>query len=354
MTLLLRRARWTALLATLPALASAQSEHRALSGDRVSIYNLVGELKVRPTAGSQVTVDVTRGGHDAGKLKLETGDVRGWQALRVIYPSDQIVYPNLARRSRSTLRVNADGTFNDDDHDGDSRRGAGRVEIRDSGSGLEAHADLVVNVPKGQRVAIHWGVGVTDIANVDGDLRVSVASARVTSNHTSGRLTLDTGSGEVDVADAQGDVRLDTGSGGLTLRNVHGENLDVDAGSGNVQASDIDVRSLKIDVGSGGLRIDRVKASRVTVDAGSGSTELGFLSTIDDLTVDAGSGGITLRLPANQGGAIDVTTGSGGIQSDFAVQTTRIARNHLAGRIGQGDGRIRIESGSGAVRLLKN
>jgi DUF4097 and DUF4098 domain-containing protein YvlB len=320
----------------------------------VSIYNLVGELRVRATSGSQVTVDVTRGGHDADKLKLETGDVRGWQSLRVIYPSDQIVYPNLGRRSRSTLRVNADGTFNEDDSDSDSRHGSGRVEIRDSGSGLEAHADLVVNVPKGQRIAIHWGVGDADVANVDGDLRINVAAARVTSNHTAGRLTLDAGSGAVDVADARGDVTLNTGSGGLTLRNVHGENLDVDTGSGRVVASDIDVRSLKVDVGSGGLRIERVKASRVAVDAGSGSTELGFLSIVDDLTVDAGSGGVTLHLPANQGGAIDVTTGSGGIQSDFAVQTTRIARDHLAGRIGQGNGRIRIESGSGGVRLLKN
>ena len=74
-----------------------------------------------------------------------------------------------------------------------------RVEIRGSGSGLEAHADLVVGVPKGQRIVIHWGVGDAMVSNVDGDIRVSVASATVTSEHTKGRLNLDTGSGNVTI-----------------------------------------------------------------------------------------------------------------------------------------------------------
>jgi hypothetical protein len=92
----------------------------------------------------------------------------------------------------------------------------------------------------------------------------------------------------------------------------------------------------------------------VTVDAGSGRTELGFLQPVEDLAIDAGSGGVTVRLPAAQGADIDIETGSGGIDSDFTVQTTRLARNHLRGQIGDGKARIKIESGSGMVRLVKN
>jgi lia operon protein LiaG len=338
----------------LPALAAAQTEHRSISGDRVSIYNLAGRLDVRATSAGQVTVDITRAGKDAARLKLATGEIRGAQSFRVIYPSDQIVYPDLGRRGRVQLSVNADGTFDDDHGDGSWRRRDDRVEITDSGSGLEAHADMVVGVPKGQRIAIHWGAGDAEITNVDGDLRVSVGASRVTSQHTRGRLSLDTGSGAVSVTDAQGDVSLDTGSGGVTINGVHGENLDVDTGSGSLHGGDVDVRSLKLDVGSGGIGLDRVKASRVSVDAGSGGTELGFLSTIDDLAIDAGSGGVTIRLPAAQGGDVDIDTGSGGIESDFAVQTTHIERNHLRGRIGGGNARIKIDSGSGHVRLLKS
>jgi hypothetical protein len=59
-------------------------------------------------------------------------------------------------------------------------------------------------------------------------------------------------------------------------------------------------------------------------------------------------------MPAAQGAEVDIETGSGGIDSDFAVETTRVGRNHLRGRIGDGRGRIKIESGSGSVRLIKN
>jgi len=343
-----------AALVALPAVAVAQTEHRTISGNRVSIYNLAGRLDVRAASSGNVTVDVTRAGRDGARLELATGEIRGSQALRVIYPSDRIVYQDLGRRGRIQLNVNPDGTFDDDQRDGSWRRRDGRVEITDSGSGLEAHADMVVGVPKGQRIAIHWGAGNAQITNVDGDLRVSVAASRVTSQHTRGRLSLDTGSGEVSVTDAQGDLKLDTGSGGVTVNGVHGENLDIDTGSGSVSGADVDARSLTLDVGSGGIKLDRVNASRVSVDAGSGGTELGFVATVDDLAVDAGSGGVTIRLPSTQGGDVDIDTGSGGIESDFAVQTTHIERNHLRGRIGGGNARIKIESGSGHVRLLKN
>lgn len=332
--------------------AQAQTEHRSLSGDRVSIYNVAGTLRLQAGTGSQVGVDITRGGADAGKLEIETGDVRGWQSLRVIYPSDRVVYSDLRGRWRTQLRVYSDGTFDNDG--GDWRGSRDRIEIRDSGPGLEAHADMVVSVPKGQRVVVHWGAGDATISNVDGDLRLTVSAGRVTSAHTHGRLALDTGSGDVSVTDANGDLAFDTGSGGFTINGAHGDNLDIDTGSGTVRGGDIDVKTLKVDVGSGGLTFDRVKAARVSADAGSGGTELDFLSTVDDLVVDAGSGGVTVRLPGAQGGNVDIETGSGRIDSDFAIQTTHFERDHVHGRIGDGNARIKIESGSGGVRLLKS
>lgn len=343
-----------AMLALVPLSSGhAQTERRTLSGDRVSIYNLAGKLRVQPATGAQVVVEVTRVGSDAAKLKLATGDLRGWQSLRVVYPTDRIVYPGMGRQSRTQLRVNADGTFDDNENSG-GFFGRDRVEIRDSGSGTDAHADLVVSVPKGQRIAIHWGVGDAQVANVDGDIRVSVASATLSAEHTRGHLSLGTGSGGITVVDAQGDVTLDAGSGGITANGMRGESLSMDAGSGSVRGDDIDARILKADVGSGGLTLARVRASRVSVDAGSGGAELEFVAAIDELTVDAGSGGVTVRLPAAQGADVDIETGSGGIDSDFAVQTTHLERNHLRGRIGDGHARVKIESGSGHVRLIKN
>src|SRR5262249_21272433 len=155
-------------------------------------------------------------------------------ALRVIYPSDRVVYPELRSRSRTQLRVNDDGTFDDRGGDRDWF-GHDRVEIRDSGSGLEAHAALVGSVPKGQRINLFWGVGEATISNVDGEIHLSVAAVTVNTEHTRGRLDLDTGSGAVTVTDAQGDVVLDTGSGSVTVNGVRGDHLDMDTGSGRTR-----------------------------------------------------------------------------------------------------------------------
>jgi lia operon protein LiaG len=336
----------------LPTTLIAQAEHHTLAGDRVAVYNLAGKLRVQPGPGSQVTVDMKRGGHDASQLRVLQGDIRGFNTLRVVYPGDRVIYPQMGYRSRTQLRVNPDGTFDDNDHDGWGSRD--RVEIRDSGSGLEAFADLVVSVPKGQRIVLHWGVGDATVSNVDGDIRVSVAAAHVSAEHTRGILKLDTGSGGVDVIDAQGEVTLDTGSGGVTVNGVRGESLLMDTGSGSIRGGDVDVKTLKMDVGSGGLRLDRIKAPRVTADAGSGGVDLSFLAPVTDLSAESGSGGVTVRLPAAQTGDVDIETGSGGIDTDFPITSSRLARHHIRGTIGSGGGKIRIEAGSGSVRLLKS
>jgi DUF4097 and DUF4098 domain-containing protein YvlB len=155
------------------------------------------------------------------------------------------------------------------------------------------------------------------------------------------------------VRDVTGDLDVDTGSGGLTIDRVTGTSLRLDSGSGGVEGSDISVTEFRADVGSGGLRIARMKAQDMDVDAGSGGTSLELLSVFDRLVIDAGSGGVTVRAPAALGAQVDVETGSGGFQSDFEISTRRVSRNHVEGTIGDGKGRIRIEAGSGTVRLLK-
>lgn len=353
-----------ALLVASPR-ANAQTERRVLSGDRVAIYNLAGKLRVESGGGSEVVVEVMRGGRDGDRLRLEQGSIQGYEALRIVYPADRIVYPELGRHNRNTITVRDDGTWGNNLSRGErgergdrvSRDDRGhernQVEITGSGSGLEAYADLRVLVPRGQRIVIHNAAGDARITMVDADLAVEVASSTISAERTRGSLSLDTGSGSVSVTDAQGDIDLDTGSGGVTITGVKGGTLRMDTGSGSIRGGDIDVSDLKADVGSGGVHLERVRASRVNVDAGSGGTELELLSPVDDLKVEAGSGGVTVRLPANLDANVDLETGSGGIDTDFSVQVTKFEQHHIVGRIGDGRGRIKIEAGSGSVRLLR-
>jgi lia operon protein LiaG len=327
-------------------------DRRAVSGPAVAIYNLAGRVRVEGGGGSDVVVEITRGGADAGRLRIETGPRREWQTLRVVYPSDRIVFPRLGGwGSRTTVRVDDQGFFDESD---DWRGRSQRVDIRSSGSGLEAWADLRIVVPRGKRIAVHLAAGEATVSNVEGDLAIDVSAATITTEHTRGRLSLDAGSGAVRVADAQGWVNLETGSGSVTMSDVRGDELRMDTGSGSITGRNVDVQTLSADVGSGGIRLSAVKASRVSLDTGSGGTDIELVTDVEDVNVDAGSGPVSIRLPASAGAEVEIETGSGGIETDFPIQVTRWERNHLRGRLGDGRGRIRIESGSGTVRLLRS
>ena len=238
----------TALTLALPALLAAQSPERvSLEGREVAIYNLVGRLRVEGRSGNRVVVDVTRGGRDAGRLKLETGVVRGRMALRVRYPDDRIIYSDRSWRGRTTFTVSDDGTWGDNNRGGQERR---RIEVSSGGDGFDAHADLRVTVPKGTTLFLRQGIGETTIENVDGVLSVDVAASSVHVAHMRGSLQLDTGSGSVDVTDMNGDLTLESGSGGATLDGVRGGTLHMDIGSGSHRGRALDVTDLKADVGS--------------------------------------------------------------------------------------------------------
>jgi hypothetical protein len=333
------------------AASARQPERHVLSGDDVAVYNLCGKMRVEPGSGSDVVVDVERGGGDGARLRVEEGEVSGRPTLRVIYPADRIFYNQQGSgRSRTELRVRDDGTFNGDS---DGWRGGHHVVISSDGGGLDAFADLTVRLPAGKRLALHLAAGDVTLTNVSGDIIVDVHAASVHAERVRGHLVFDTGSGDVRIADAEGDVDLDTGSGATTLAGVRGERLRVDAGSGLVTGSAIEVRELSLDLGSGGTRLTGVRAPDIRLDTGSGDTDLALESDVRSLDIDAGSGGVTLRVPETLGASLEVDAGSGGIDVQLPVQVTKWTGDYLLGKLGDGEGHIRIDSGSGRVRLLR-
>ena len=332
-----------------PALLVGQETHR-ISGDEVAVYNLAGTVEVVPGRGSDVVVRITRGGDDADRLEVEIGDVRGRQALRVIYPANRIVYPARGRSFNTTLRVREDGTFSD----GGRGRSGDRVSVRGSGRGLEAWADMVVEVPPGTEFSLYLATGDSEVRDVEGRFRIDTGSGSVSVVDVRGSLTVDTGSGRVDVRGVSGDVNVDTGSGRVDLSQVEGESLNIDTGSGSVVGDGVIASEVRVDTGSGSIELEAVSAPRLYLDTGSGSVEVELLVDVDRLDVDTGSGSVTIRAPADLGGEVEIETGSGGIDVDFPVQIRSVRRDHMIGVLGDGRGTIRIDTGSGGIRLIRN
>ncbi|HEY0930329.1 MAG TPA: DUF4097 family beta strand repeat-containing protein [Gemmatimonas sp.] len=331
---------------------AAQTERQSLSGSRVALYNLVGEVRIERGRGRNVEFEITRRGADARQLRIETGDVRGIPTLRVIYPDDQIVYDRGGERSWGSTesRIRSDGTWGGDNSWRDGRK----VRISSRGNGLEAWADIRVLVPDGQKFDANLLVGELKAYDVDADLSLDAASARITAERVQGILDIDNGSGSIVVRDTRGpSLRLDTGSGGVTIDRVKADDCSIDTGSGGVGGTGAVCDRLDIDIGSGSVRLMETSAGSITVDAGSGGVTLDLRQSPRSASVESGSGSVSITVPSNFGATVDIETGSGGITTDFPITTSRFARRELHGTIGDGRGRLRVETGSGSVRLIR-
>ena len=338
--------------------AAAQTSRHVLKGDSVAVYNLVGELRVESGTGSDVTVEVQREGGDAAKLDIQAGPLRGRETLRIIYPDDVIVMPEWGRGWNTSLRVRDDGTFGEEHgrHErGSWFRDGHEVRITGRGrNGLEAYANVRVSVPKGKNVALYLGVGKAFVSNVDGAIRVWVASADVAADRTRGSLRVESGSGNVDLRTASGDVSLATGSGDLTVSGVDGSSLKLETGSGNVTLTDGKAPSVHVETGSGDIEATASSGDELSFETGSGNVDVALVTTFRTVHIETGSGDVTLKVPPTLGAEVDLDTGSGDIDlGGLTLQVRRIEHDHVQGTLGDGKGRLSVETGSGDVRLQK-
>lgn len=335
-----------ALLAAPLASPLAAQERHVLTGSSATIWNLAGEVRLEAGTGSDVVVEVRRGGDDGRRLDVTAS---GGQ-LKIRYPDSDIVYRGGRDmgRSSTTLSVRDDGTF------GGEWRGTGRrTRIRTYGDGLDAHADLRVLVPRGRSVEVNLAIGDVTVTNVEGDLRLDVHAASVTATGAKGRLSVDAGSGSVRVENGEGELDVDTGSGSTTVTGFRGRSITIDAGSGSTDVRDVTVERFSVDVGSGSVHADALTTDGLLVDTGSGGVEVALTKVPRSTTIDTGSGSVRIALPADADADLDIDTGSGGITSDFPLTMNEFRRRELRGKLGDGGPTIRVSTGSGGVRLRK-
>jgi DUF4097 and DUF4098 domain-containing protein YvlB len=120
-----------------------------------------------------------------------------------------------------------------------------------------------------------------------------------------------------------------------------------------VSLTGINVTRLSVEAGSGNVKISDAQAPDASVETGSGDVSVTLLSGFQSLTVEAGSGNVEVLAPSTIGATVDISTGSGGIETEFPLQVTRKTSDGLRGTIGDGKGVLTVETGSGDVTLRR-
>jgi len=172
--------------------------------------------------------------------------------------------------------------------------------------------DYEIQAPQNAFLEASSGSGDITVEGIGENAKISTGSGNIHATGLHGGFKVDTGSGNIYVDQTgQGDVKAQTGSGNVELRNVHG--------------------GLHAGTGSGDIKVGGAPSSDWKLETGSGNIEFS-------------TGGAAFTLEAS--------TGSGSIHTDMEMLTQGSNNHHhVSGKIAGGGPTVRIETGSGDIRV---
>jgi hypothetical protein len=210
---------------------------------------------------------------------------------------------------------------------------------------------LVIRVPKPHYAVFElplFGAGRSDRDALDVDvtipsgtpLKVMSLGADVTVEGRTGTADIASGSNTITLGRVDGDLRLRYGSGQATIAQVSGTAV-VKSGSGAVSFGE--VGGADVACGTGTLTVD-VARGTVRMRTGAGDAHIGVAE--GDVDLVSGSGGLSVGLRAGHAARLDITSGSGRVESDLPIGEAPPPSGSRAIT-------IRARTGSGTVRLFR-
>jgi hypothetical protein len=166
-------------------------------------------------------------------------------------------------------------------------------------------------------------------APADAELNAATGSGNINDTGVGHDAKLITGSGNVTATGLEGDFRTQTGSGNIAIDSTGQGNAKAQTGSGNIELNGVH-GALQAQTGSGKIKAAGTPSSPWQLRAGSGSIELS-----------------TGNAPMN----LDASTGSGRISTNQPAPQTSADHHHLAAQLNGGGPEVRVETGSGDIRI---
>ena len=161
---------------------------------------------------------------------------------------------------------------------------------------------------------------------------------------------LDAGSGSGDIVDdgVGENAKISTGSGNVHATGLHA-GVSVGTGSGDIYAEQVGQGDVKAETGSGNIELRNLRGG-LRAGTGSGNIKVGGAPT-SPWHLETGSGNVEFWA-GDAPLTLDASTGSGSIHTDHEMQTQGSGdHHHLTGKLNGGGPTVRIETGSGDIRV---
>ncbi len=222
------------------------------------------------------------------------------------------------------------------------------------GGGGERVSGVIVNytitVPTETEIHATGGSGAIEVGGIKGPATFTVGSGDISAQNIGGDVQAVAGSGSVELSQIRGQVQATAGSGDLKLSGIHGD-IRAQTGSGEVEINSPG-DAVVVSSGSGGITVSQV------------STDLRLHTTSGDVTVEGNpqasaywdvrtsSGSVSLHVPPTSSFRLYARTSSGDIDTEIPITMEGTTGKHeLRARIGDGKGRVEVETSSGKISL---
>ena len=165
-----------------------------------------------------------------------------------------------------------------------------------------------------------------------------------------------------------------TSSGILEAEQLTAEKISINTSSSNLNIKKIDTQEMEIYGSTSKISIDECIAKEANMGISTGSITLKNSSGNFDykgstgdvliaykefenqnLNVETTVGNVTIELPSSAEFLLDAKTSTGGLKSEFVVNTTdNTDKKKIEGQIGTKNNKISLKTSTGSINILKN
>ncbi|MFC1794531.1 DUF4097 family beta strand repeat-containing protein [Planctomycetota bacterium] len=226
-------------------------------------------------------------------------------------------------------------------------------------------------------VNLDTSYGSVNCRNITGDnITVKSSSGSINAEIIKGSTQLTTSYGPITCTDmSDGDIKLKTSSGKIKLSNASFGDCDAHTSYGSIVSDELKGKSIKLHSGSGSINMTessadttnlstsygritcrQITTNEITAKSGSGNLDIICSDSMsDEIVADlfTSYGSIDFTAPQNFAGQVDMSTGYGSIKTGRPITVNgQISKKKLKGTIGEGNGKLHMQTSSGSINLL--
>lgn len=289
------------------------------------------------------------------KVRSHEPDMKNNRSISVSY--------TISAPRRMGVKCNSSyGSLSISDMEGrlDGESGNGSIKVRDIQGQTDLHTSygsIECRNVAGPSISLRSNNGSIDVAQLRGSTTAESTYGSIhCEDFSDGDLHLKSGNGRVAVSNASfGVCNARSSYGAIAANALKGESVELKSGNGNVEADGVEVKTLALSSSYGSIRATEVTAADIQATSGNGSVRIACTPAApSDLSAQVRSsyGSIEFISPPEFSGEVYLSTSYGTIRTALPVTVTgELTKTKVAGQVGQGTGKIRLESGNGSVEL---